>query len=619
MTEIAELLMPASGALVDVIRDTVLQRLASFFGVDLAFLRRNDHDIRATILVSEWPPRPFIPDPDPLGLVYFDDDEQLAMSEHMTGTFILRPAQQTDGYRQRVDDASGIGDITVAVVPLTNRGVTVGCLGFIRFGDRAWSDNEVQALQAIASMLVQLQARVDAEESLSYLAYHDDLTGLGNRAAMMEHLGGLLEAPGGQRVAVIFVDVDDLKVINDALGHETGDELLKMMGCEISKLARDDDFVGRMNADEFIVIVNEAASQQAALLIAERIRSALSRHLDVGPKKLSRTVSIGVTIGTAGESTADALLSEADAAMYAAKAAGKNAVRFFDDTLQAEVLQRFEQEMNLRLAIDNEGEIIVHYQPEVDILTGEMLGVEALVRWNHPERGLLPAAAFIETAEACGLVVPLGRIVLKHATAQLAAWAQSHPDVDIKMRINASPAQLVGPDFVSEIGHALCENGLPASSLCIEVTEHVVMDHLGPGMDILHQLRELGVELAIDDFGNGYSSMAQLKQLPVDTLKIDRAFITDLPTDERDQAIVGAMVGLAIAFDLDVVAEGVETEAHILELAKRGCRRVQGYLVARPMAAEFIDELLGKPLMAGSLDLAAGDALKGAKVEVAEV
>ncbi|MEZ5343866.1 MAG: bifunctional diguanylate cyclase/phosphodiesterase, partial [Acidimicrobiales bacterium] len=404
---------------------------------------------------------------------------------------------------------------------------------------------------------------------------------------------------------------DDLKVINDALGHETGDQLLKMMGHDLAGLARADDFVGRMNGDEFIVIIHEAASEQVALLVADRISSVLSRPIDVGPKKLSRTVSIGVTVGRSGESTPDGLLSEADAAMYAAKAAGKNAVRFFDESLQAQVLQRFEQEMSLRHAIETEGEIVVHYQPEIDILTGELLGVEALVRWNHPERGILAAGAFIETAEACGLVVPLGRIVLKQATAQLAKWLKAHPELDLKMRINASPAQLVGPDFVTEVGYALYENSLAASRICIEVTEHVVMDHKGQGMEILHRLRTLGVELAIDDFGTGYSSMSQLKRLPVDTLKIDRAFVTDLPTDVHDQAIVDAMIRLAEAFQLDVVAEGVETEEHVLELAKRGCRRVQGYLLARPMAADAIEELLGKPFMAGRLNLAAGEALTG--------
>ena len=609
VSEVAELLMTAGEQNVGEVRDTVLERLAQYFTIDIAFLRHNDHVARTTILMAEWPRREFKPDPDPMGVVPFDSDEQMAMTEHLSAPHVSHPADHSDGYKQRVAERTGSGEVSLAAVPMIHGSVTVGCLGFLAFDARTWTEREVQALSAIASMLVQLKARIEAEEQLSFQAFHDDVTGLSNRAAMVLHLEKVLTETTGTPVAAIFVDVDDLKVINDALGHKTGDQLIATMATRLRNLARPGDFVGRLNGDEFIVVLDSEASAQSALLIADRITTELSKPIDIDEKRLSRTVSVGVALAISGTTTADRLLSEVDAAMYAAKRAGKNAVRLFDDSLRAQVLERFEQEMALRQALEHEGEITVHYQPEVDILTGEVLGVEALVRWNHPERGLLPAGAFIETAEDCGLVVPLGRIVLEQASAQLADWRRRFPQVDLKMRINASPAELVDADFVDDVQHALLRHSLPAGSLCIEVTEHVMMEHSGLGMEILHQLCALGVDLAIDDFGTGYSSMSQLKELPFSTLKIDRAFVTDLPDSVHDQAIVDAMLRLAAAFDLEVVAEGVETEAHILELVKLGCRRAQGYLLARPQSAEGVEQLFGSPVRAGSLNLAAGDSL----------
>ncbi len=608
VSEVALLLMPASGATIEQVRNAVIERLATYFSVDLAFLRHNDHAERTTVLVSEWPQREIIPEPDPLGVVHFDDDPQFALTEFLTEPFIARPVEQFDEFRRRIEDASGTGDVSIAVVPLIHRTITVGCLGFIKFGDRAWTPSEVGALQAIAAMLVQLEARTEAEESLSFHAYHDSLTGLPNRAAMFERLEQTLSRPGGAPVSLLFVDVDDMKVINDALGHETGDLLLKAMGKSLLRIARGGDFVGRMSGDEFVIIIDEAASEDVALVVAERIASELSKAVDLNGKKLSRTVSIGVAVGASGTSTIKGLFAEADMAMYRAKADGKNSVRLFDAHLQEEVRTRYEQEMELRAAIEND-EITVHYQPEVDLFTGEMLGVEALVRWNHPERGVIPAGAFIETAERCGLVVPLGQIVLKKACVQLAEWNAQFPESRLVMRVNASPAELVGRDYVVQVGKALCESSLNPARLCIEVTEHVVMDGAGQAMAVLDRLRSLGIELAIDDFGTGHSSMSQLKRLPVDTLKIDRAFIDALPTDKHDQAIVEAMLRLADAFDLSVVAEGVETEEHVIELVRRGCRRAQGYLLARPMSADDLSNLIGKPIMAGRLNLANGDAI----------
>ncbi len=608
VSEIALLLMPASGSSIEQVRNTVVERLATYFSVDLAFLRSNDHEQRATILVAEWPKRPIIPEPDPIGVVFFDDDLQMAMTEFMTEPFIARPVEQFDEFRQRIEAASGSGDVSIAVVPLLNRTITVGCLGFIKFGDRAWTPNEIGALQAIAAMLVHLEARTEAEEKLSYQAYHDSLTGLPNRAAMFERLVRTMSRPGGMPVALLFIDVDDMKVINDALGHEVGDRLLKAMGQSLRRIARPGDFVGRMSGDEFVVIIDEAASKEVAQLVAERISTELSAAVDIEGKMLSRSVSIGISIGAAGDEMFKDLFAEADTAMYRAKADGKNSVRLFDERLQAEQRDRYAQEMELRAAIAND-EIIVHYQPEVDLFTGQILGVEALVRWNHPERGVLSAGAFIETAEHCGLVVPLGQIVLAKATAQLAAWKKQFPNSPLVLRINASPAELVGRDYAKQVGLALYENSLKPADLCIEVTEHVVMDGAGQAMEVLDRLRSQGIELAIDDFGTGYSSMLQLKRLPVDTLKIDQAFVKALATDVHDQAIVEAMLRLADAFGLAVVAEGVETEEHVIELVRRGCRRAQGFLLARPMGADDVSNLIGKPIMAGRLDLANGDAI----------
>jgi EAL domain-containing protein (putative c-di-GMP-specific phosphodiesterase class I) len=351
------------------------------------------------------------------------------------------------------------------------------------------------------------------------------------------------------------------------------------------------DLVARIAGGEFAVLIDRPIVDLAALGIADRLREQVALPVRIGGHDVSRTASVGVASGTALSKATDDLLAHAGAALRVAKTQGGNRVGVFDEQLRTSVEERSDTELQLRDAIDHGG-LILHYQPELDLRTGCLIATEALVRWNHPERGLLAAGAFITVAEETGLIVDLDRWVLTEACRQAAAWRQQYPQLRLTMRVNMSPAQFAAGSVVPLVENCLAENQLPGSLLCLEITEHAVMQDVDQAVQVLRDLKSIGVSFAIDDFGTGHSSMSQLKRLPVDALKVDQTFVAGLGIDGRDHAIVEATIRLAQSFGLDVVGEGVETVDMVHELLSLGCFRAQGYLLCRPKAADDLEPIL---------------------------
>ncbi len=585
VTEVATSLMTVGPSTLAATCELMLQRLISHFDVDVTFVRRNDHDLGASILVAEWPPRPEVPDPDPLGVVFFADaDPVFAASENLTEVLVARPDATDPSYQERVRDGSGIHGVSSVMVPMLGRGVTTGVLGMIKFGDRRWTPAEITALTALAGLLSQALSRVSAETQLRYLAYHDELTGLYNRRALLDHLHERLRPGPAEPVAVLALDLDRLKAMNDFLGHAAGDQFLKGVAARLQELAAPTDFLARFGGDELVIVLGEPTAVDAATAAARRIQDVVTAPLRLGDNDVSRTVSMGVAVGRPGQSSVSGLLAEADQAAIAAKAQGGNGIVAFTEEMRIGSDERADVEMHLRDAIA-QGQLILHYQPQVDLVTGKLLGAEALVRWNHPTRGLLPPASFVGVAELTNLSGELGRWVLNCATAQFADWQRQFQLPDFCLGVNVSAAQLITVDLATDVAKSLRKNGVDPRNLTVEITETAVVADLLRARDTLRALTALGVHLAIDDFGTGYSSFAQLKTLPVETLKIDRGFVTNVAHNRDDQAIVSSIVGLASSFGLQTMAEGVETAEAATTLIELGCRRAQGYFLGRPAPA----------------------------------
>jgi diguanylate cyclase (GGDEF)-like protein len=594
VTEVAVAMMPVSASTLTDCLERTLQVLSEFFQVDTSFLRHNDFDRNMSVLVAEWPERQDVPDPDPLGEVPFGVDPVFDATRQLDKPFVMRPAGSPDTYQERVEQGSGIGQVSMAMVPLIRNATTEGVLGFVKFGDRPWDTAETNALQAVASLIVQLQARVDAEERLQYHAYHDQLTDLPNRRALLDELARRTEGDRSNLGAVLFVDLDRFKMMNDLLGHGAGDKLLVAIAERLTGAVTSDDFVARLAGDEFVVLLERRADERAVLDIADRLLSLLAKPIEIADHHLTRTGSIGISFAHSDHSDSSSeedLLAQADAALRLAKTQGGNQYAVFDGKLRAAMQQRAETELLFRDAIDTGG-LLLYYQPEVNLRTGQLLAVEALVRWNHPQLGVLTAGAFIEMAEETGMIVDLGRWVLAEACRQMAVWRAQYPELRFTMRVNMSPAQLATRNIVDLVGASLADNKLPGRALCLEITEYAVMQDINQAVQVLHDLKALGVSLAIDDFGTGYSSIAQLKRLPVDVLKIDQGFVLGLGTDGGDRAIVDATVRLAHAFGLEVVGEGVETVNLVHELVALGCYRAQGFLLCRPKPANELTAIL---------------------------
>ena len=458
------------------------------------------------------------------------------------------------------------------------------------------------ALLALAAAVIAVltykreAARRRFQEQLAHQAYHDSLTELPNRLAFSERLQGALAGARRHKesLAVLFLDLDRFKVVNDSLGHDRGDELLVAVAQRVRSAVRGEDAVARMGGDEFTVLIERLGDPADAVATAERILAEVQRPFDVNGHQTSVGVSIGIALSD-GEDSEQDLLRDADLAMYQAKEQRRSGWALFDCNLATRARERLDIESELRHAIDGD-QLVLHYQPEVELETEQVVGVEALVRWNHPERGLLLPDSFIPMAEETGLIVPLGRWVMREACAQTVRWHRRHGVEAVpQVSVNVSGRELDrGQRFVAQVKDILDETGLPPACLVLEITETVLMGDLDATLHTVGALHDLGVTVAIDDFGVGYSSLSHLRNLPIRNLKLDRSFVAGLHEHKADAAIARSVMVLARALHLTVTAEGIEREDQLDLLQSLGCLRGQGYYFQRPQSARQIGRFLSQ-------------------------
>ncbi|MFA7269422.1 MAG: EAL domain-containing protein [Sterolibacterium sp.] len=446
--------------------------------------------------------------------------------------------------------------------------------------------NAAGALTHYIASFTDISERKAAEERISRLAHHDALTGLYNRFSLQDRLGQTLLTARREReqVAIMFIDLDHFKNINDTLGHHVGDGLLVEVARRLLSSVRESDIVARLGGDEFVVVLAGMEADSDAVTVAGKIIHVLGEPYHIDGHELHSSPSIGIGLYPGDGTDEQTLMKNADTAMYHAKAQGRNNYQFFTAAMNAAATQRMKLEHDLRRALA-EGQMLLFYQPQVEAGSGRLCGVEALVRWRHPERGLVPPDDFIPIAEETGLILPLGEWVLNEACRQLAAW-KAHGVAGLHVAINISAQQLRSPDLLEQVRTALDRHDLVAGEVELEITESAAMDDPERAIALLQSLSALGVKLAIDDFGTGYSSLAYLKRLPIQVLKLDRSFVSDIESDEDDAAICAATIALAHTLGLKVVAEGVETKAqeYFLSTVHR-CDILQGYLFGKPVPA----------------------------------
>ncbi|WP_051798409.1 putative bifunctional diguanylate cyclase/phosphodiesterase [Catenuloplanes japonicus] len=474
----------------------------------------------------------------------------------------------------------------------------------LRRGDGTWVYAEAIGvnrladpnLQAAVLSIRDVGARKHMEDELTRQAFTDALTGLPNRALFRDrvtHAAARNQRDAG-RITLMLIDLDDFKLVNDGLGHTAGDQLLRVIAQRLSAQLRPADTLARLGGDEFAVLIEDLTELEAAEL-ADRLVRAVREPVTLGIRDVICTASIGISVIKAGVhdlGEADELLRDADLAMYAAKAAGRDGYAVYDPAKHADVLEEAEQRAALERALLEE-QFVVHYQPIVELPLRELIGFEALVRWNHPEKGLVSPLAFIPLAEATGLIVPLGRWVLDQACRQLAEWIADHPEAaHLRMSVNLSPRQFQHTGLVAEIAGIIERTGVPAGKLVLEITESLLMKDTEVTVRTLEALKALGVRIAVDDFGTGYSSLSYLKRFPVDILKIDRSFVDGITADSGDATLAEAVVQLGRTLHLQTVAEGIETADQWTTLRELGCEYGQGYLFARPVAAAEIVPLI---------------------------
>jgi diguanylate cyclase (GGDEF)-like protein/PAS domain S-box-containing protein len=516
--------------------------------------------------------------------------------EHGLGRSIFQPPVM------HPDDADRVRDVFAVI---TGRPGTEATIDFrLRHADGRWVQVEATTKNLLADPSIggivvnyrDITERRSLEERLRHQAFHDPLTGLPNRALFMNRLGHALDRVERNKkaVAVLFLDLDNFKFVNDSLGHEVGDSLLISVAERLGACLRDEDTAARFGGDEFTLLLEDVKNATEAVLVADKITRALSAPFVLGSREVFVTTSIGIVLGTSARERPTDLLRNADVALYRAKANGKATYVVFDAFMNVQALQRLDLEADLRRAIERR-EFDVHYQPQLELQTGRIAGWEALVRWMHPERGPIPPGAFLSVAEETGLIFEIGSQVLEAACRQAQEWQEQYPGLNSKMSVNISARQLRRPEvLVREVVRVLEKTGLAPGSLVLEITESMLMGEAELNVDVLGDLKDLGIGIAVDDFGTGYSNLAYLKRFPVDLLKVDKAFVDGMEDNPDDTAIVKAIIDLARAMGMQTVAEGIETTWQAGQLRTLECEYGQGYYFSEPLSADEAGTLLSR-------------------------
>ncbi len=489
-------------------------------------------------------------------------------------------------------------------VPIMHDGKVLGVINlYVKEGHQR-DQREERFLWAVADVLAGIIRHKQAERQIQYLAYYDDLTGLPNRVLFKDRVEYSLKETHRYSglVAVLFLDLDNFKKINDTLGHRMGDLMLKEVARRLKTCLRDSDTIARKNenlpenslarlgGDEFTVLLINIGQIEDAAKVSQRILDVISQPITLDSHEVIITASIGISICCIEDDNVDSLLKHADTAMYKAKKEGKNNYKFFDQSMNTSVMRRLDLENKLRKAYIK-GEFILHYQPQFDIITGEIAGMEALIRWQHPEMGMVPPMEFITLAEETGLILPIGEWVLHTACEQNKAWQEAGFS-PISISVNLSSQQFKNNDIINTVSKALINTGMGPQYLVLEITESVIMHNNEKTVGLLNNLKAMGLSLAMDDFGTGYSSLSYLKRFPLDIIKIDRSFIRDVVKSSEDAAIVKAIIAMAESLKLKVIAEGVETKQQLAFLSEQGCTHAQGFLFSHPLQANDISKLL---------------------------
>jgi diguanylate cyclase (GGDEF)-like protein len=491
------------------------------------------------------------------------------------------------------------GIVSGATVLIKAEEKPIGILGAHTAAKREFTAQDVSFMEAIANVLANAIERRNAEQRTEHEALHDPLTGLPNRNLFLDRLGHALAQSQrhGSTLAVLFLDLDQFKLVNDSLGHAAGDELLAAVAPRLEQALRPGDTVARFGGDEFAILAEDITNERGATRVAERIAESLTRPFILRRREHFVSASIGISIGSGGE-LPEALIRDADAALYRAKDRGRGGYEIFDEVMRSRVIEHMQTENDLRRALQR-SELELHYQPVVRLRDGAIVAMEALLRWNHPDRGLLPPAAFIPVAEESRLIVPIGRWVIEQACRRAAEWQERDPDAPpIGVAVNLSPRQIADPSLLESISSAVRSTGIDPGTLRLELTESTLLEDSASVESTLQALRGLGVRLILDDFGIGFSSLGYLKRLPLSAIKLDRSFFEHVTEDSHDAAIVHAVSEMADAIGIAVVAEGVETEEQVRTAKQLGCGYAQGFFFTEPVPPEQVDSLLGTPVWA---------------------
>ncbi len=540
------------------------------------------------------------------------------LDEEMVGTALI-PAgfRSQSGYALAVGTATVVNDWesekrfqqselqrsegvrSAAIVLIKGEGRPYGVFGAASRRQHDFSQEDVNFMQALANVLANAIERRRTEEQTQHEALHDPLTGLPNRNLFLDRLQHTLSVAARREtpIAVLFLDLDQFKLVNDSLGHAAGDELLAAVAPRIEEALRPGDTVARFGGDEFAVLAEDVGNERGATRVAERIAEALARPFILREREHFVSASVGIAIGE-GKEAPEALIRDADSALYRAKEHGRGGYEIFDEVMRSRVIEHMQIENDLRRAIQYE-ELELHYQPVVKLSDGSVVAMEALLRWNHPDHGMVGPLAFIPVAEESRLIVPIGRWVIEQACRQAALWQQLNPDAaPVSVAVNLSARQIADPDLLSHIEGSVRANRIDPSTLWLELTESTLLDETTFVERTLEALKGLGVRLVLDDFGVGFSSLGYLKRLPLSMIKLDRSFVENLADSSHDAAIVRAVSEMADTIGIGVVAEGVETEDQVLMASALGCGYAQGFHFAEPVPAAHIERLLEQPMPA---------------------